>query len=236
MPKESFSFKQFTIDQTNAAMKVGTDSVILASWVELKSGNKILDVGTGTGIIALCMAQRFDAHITAIELDESAFIDAKKNIESSIFSSKITPILDNFLTHHFAHTFDLIISNPPYFSNGIISPSNSRANARHEVNELPLAQLLAKSQKCLSTKGHIALILPTDRLSELRAQCLQNHLGMSKLCFIYTKPDAEPKRFMCIIEPILNMQPQIEVSELLLQDQDGEKTAAYKALTREFYL
>ena len=154
--KEYFEFKQFTVHQCNAAMKVGTDGALLGSLAE--GGKRILDIGTGTGLLSLMMAQRCpEAEITAIDIDENAIIDAKRNFAESPFAEQIqlihTPFNDfvdnNLKANADFKPFDSIICNPPYFDESLESKDESRTRARH-TSSLPFRELVGGSYELLA--------------------------------------------------------------------------------------
>ena len=133
MSNQFFNFKQFTVYQDKCAMKVEIDGVLLGSWTPINDAKKILDIGTGTGLIALMLAQRSDAEILGIDIDNNAFLQATENIKNAPWSNRIT-LIENSIQEFSESTtmrFDLIVSNPPYFVDSFKSPSESRTKARH---------------------------------------------------------------------------------------------------------
>jgi len=159
-----FNFKQFSIDQSNCAMKVNTDGVLLAALCESKSPSKILDIGTGTGLIALMLAQRFaDARIDAVEIDQAAAATAAKNFKNSTFSSRLN-LISSSIADYFRNsgsTYDLIVSNPPFFINDLRSENPKKELARH-TDITFFETILNKSESALSMEGSLYLILPVD--------------------------------------------------------------------------
>ena len=157
-----FKFKQFSIRQDNTAMKIGTDGTLLGAWVNVENANNILDVGTGTGVIALMTAQRnLEAKVTAIEINQDAIVDATYNIDNSPWTERVkleNSSLQEFIT---IEKYDVIVSNPPFFENSLRSNSKNRNNARH-TDSLHYTDILKFSQDHLKEKGIIALILPIE--------------------------------------------------------------------------
>ncbi|MDD3077376.1 MAG: methyltransferase, partial [Proteiniphilum sp.] len=154
------------------AMKVGTDGVLLGAWANAGRGKMILDVGTGTGLIALMMAQRYPgAAIRAIDIDRDAVAQARENVDDSPFADRMTVEQDDF--RHYASAcaekFDLIVSNPPWFNRALLPPDAQRKTARHSIS-LTLTELLLSAANCLSPEGVLALILPYDQQKELETQ------------------------------------------------------------------
>ena len=186
--KEYFEFKQFTVHQCNAAMKVGTDGALLGSLAE--GGKKILDIGTGTGLLSLMMAQRCpEAEITAIDIDENAIIDAKRNFAESPFAEQIqlihTPFNDfvdnNLKANADFKPFDCIICNPPYFDESLESKDESRTRARH-TSSLPFRELVGGAYELLADEGVFSVCIPPEVLSKFTAECI-----IKGFCLKYTR-------------------------------------------------
>lgn len=234
MPKDFFQFKQFGITQRLSAMKVGTDGVLLGAWAQLPDGGKsILDVGAGTGLIALCMAQRYPTTtITAIELDAPAAQEAQDNVNASPFANRIHVLCADFTRHNFTETFDLIVSNPPYFSSGILSPQLARAQARHASVSLSLDTLLRCARTCLAPSGRIALVLPALQVDELRIAALNNGLGLEELCYVYPQSNGKPQLMLCRLARLIELLPIQHFTQLTLCSSDE----AYNRLVTPFYL
>ena len=173
MSNPFFQFKQFTIRHDKCAMKVGTDGVLLGAWAGTESCSRILDVGTGTGLIALMLAQRSKAVVDAIDIDADACLQAQENAESSLFAGRINVFHSDLVDFAQAstHLYDLIVSNPPYFVDSLKCPNLQRNTARH-TDTLTLEDLLQYSRKLLAPQGRIALILPYDQKDRL-TDCIQ---------------------------------------------------------------
>ena len=139
-----FKFKQFTVWHDKCAMKVGTDGVLIGAWVNLNNAKRVLDVGAGTGLIALMTAQRCDAEIVGIEIDENASIQAKENVSSSPWANRIAIENIDYNDYTSNELFDVIISNPPFFENSLKSNQANRNTARHDIS-LSFAQLISKT-------------------------------------------------------------------------------------------
>ena len=141
----TFQFKHFSIKQADSAMKVGTDAMLLGAMVGSSDPSEILDVGAGTGVIALMMAQRFDqARVDAVEIDNAAFEEAKGNITASVFKDRMSIFYCDFLEFNTTKKYDLIVSNPPYFMNSLKNSDRSKTLARH-ADDLSAHQFLTKS-------------------------------------------------------------------------------------------
>ena len=235
MPNSFFQFKQFTIQQDKCAMKVGTDGTLLGAWVHVSTCRTILDVGTGTGLIALMIAQRNrEAIIDAIDIDSGAYTQSTENIANSPFSKQIH-------THHvsfqsYANTtqkqYDLIISNPPYFANSLKCPEEKRNLARHN-DTLPLTELFAISSSLLLPHGRIALVLPFQKEEESACLARQNKLFKIRQTHIIPSMGAKVKRLL--VE--FSFQPTLFTpEEIILEKNRNQRTDAYQKLMYDFYL
>ena len=237
MPRNNyFQFKQFRIIQERSAMKVGMDGVLLGAWADPSGAERILDIGTGTGLIALMMAQKnLSAKIDAIEVDPDAFQEACLNIQQSAWSDRINAELYSFqeFAERTNRKYDLIVSNPPFFTNGLKAPVENRAQARHS-DSLPLDVLISGATKLLRENGRIALVLPVESLQEIMQLADLNKLYISLLCRI--KPNPVKPEFRILIE-LANSACAIQESELMIEfEKHHDYTPEYKALTKDFYL
>ncbi len=236
MPNPYFRFKQFTVYHDQCAMKVGTDGVLLGAWAGTGKKNHILDVGTGTGLIALMMAQRFpDSSIWALEMEEAALSQAGDNIANAPFADRITLVGSTF--QQFAcqteARFDLIVSNPPFFSDALLPPDKSRAQARHSVT-LTLDELLFYSRRCLAENGLLSMILPFAKQDELHQLCEKYAFSVQRETRVHPLPGALPHRLL--VEVTLG-QVQAPVTHSLVIEQSRHRYSdEFTQLVREFYL
>ena len=162
MTKSSFKFKQFTIFHDKCAMKVGTDGVLLGAWAPADGAERILDVGTGTGLIALQLAQRNPhARITAIEIDATAAGQAAENVSRSLWTDRVEVVCRDFRDYQPENRFDLIVSNPPYFIDALKCPDEQRCTARHAGN-LNYDLLFRRSASLLKEQGVVSIIIPAE--------------------------------------------------------------------------
>lgn len=236
MPNSWFRFKQFTVWQELCAMKVGTDGVLLGAWASTENRNTILDVGTGTGLIALMMAQRSPAaSLWALDNDSSAVKQAAINIDHSPFSDRITLLASSFqlFARQTTYCFDLIVSNPPFFTDSLLPPDQKRAEARHSVT-LTLDELLFSSRQCLSEEGLLALILPYDRRDELERLCDKHALFLKRKTVVAPLPDAAPKRLLVELTRQQQLQPLVQ--SLIIEESRHHYTQAFTDLVGDFYL
>ena len=237
MPRNNyFQFKQFRIIQEQSAMKVGMDGVLLGAWADISDAERILDVGAGTGLIALMMAQKnTTAVIDAIEIDPDALREAKINAQNSSWNNRINLELCSFqeFARRADQKYDLIVSNPPFFTNGHKAPLENRAQARHS-DSLPLDDLISGAVNMLNTSGKIALVLPSGTFPEIEKLTGENKLFISRLCRV--KPNPQKPEFRILIE-LTNSECLLEEESLMIEfEQHHDYTPNYKALTKDFYL
>lgn len=235
-----FSFKHFDVANRRSAMRVGTDGVLLGAWampaleVSAETPLRCLDVGCGTGVISLMIAQRFEnATITAIDIDADAVAESTENFAASPFASRLNAKMCDFVTYNSAEQYDLIVSNPPFFTETLLSPDAQRAVARH-ANSLPLSALIGNAAKLLSDNGIIALIVPHSRDEEVIAEVALAHLSPIRRCALYTKPGKPQRRTLWAIG---NRQHNSLIEEtLFIHDTTGGYSEPYKKLLADFYL
>ncbi|MDO8927612.1 MAG: methyltransferase [Bacteroidota bacterium] len=237
MPRNNyFQFKQFRIVQEKSAMKVGVDGVLLGAWADVSGAKRILDIGTGTGLIALMMAQRnADAQIDGVEIESEAFQEAVYNIQQSPWNERIQIELCSFqeFVEKADLNYDLIVSNPPYFTNGHKAPLENRATARHS-DSLPLGDLISGAIGLLNETGKIALVLPVDGLPELSHLADSNNLHISRICHV--KPNPQKPVFRILVE-LTKSECIFQEENLMIEfEKHHDYTPEYKDLTKGFYL
>ena len=238
----SFRFKQFYIEDSKCAMKVGTDGVLLGAWcpldryadriqnTEYRPNYKILDVGTGSGLIARMMMQRFpEAEVEGIDIDEAAVEQAIENGVRAFVSS-----LQEWKKEG---GYDLIVSNPPYFQNSLKNPDKGRELARH-TDSLSYEELIDHSARLLREGGQLALILPADKESEMRQIAASKNLFLTHVTRVYSKESKPARRALMEFEKlkIKNYELKIKEDTLILEDEKGGRSKAYQELTKDFYL
>jgi tRNA1Val (adenine37-N6)-methyltransferase len=213
-------------------MKVGTDGVLLGSWADCADSWDILDVGTGSGLIALMLAQRSKAYITALDLDENACSQAISNVSNSCFYDRISIIHSSFQEYRTDKKYDLIVSNPPYFEQSLKSHDKQRNLARHN-NALPFEDLLNKSASLLTDKGKFALVLPFDVFSQFDDLAGRAGLYLNKRINVHSTPVLPPKRILLeysfFRSVVLKRNLIIEISRHIYHED-------YINLTKDFYL
>ena len=235
MANEYFQFKQFTVHQQHCAMKVGTDGTLLGAWAKASEGAcSILDIGTGTGLIALMMAQRYpQAQVTAIDIDDRAVRQAKDNVSASPFADRINVIKADVLTFNEEEKYDSIVCNPPFFEDSLTCPDPQRTEARHTVS-LGYRQLMEAAFRLLKYDGCFSLIIPSDCRARLESEAHLRGFFISRVCSIQTTPSKAPKRYM--IE--LTKHPVNEVNTIngVLELSPQVRSDWYRELTKEFYI
>ncbi len=235
MPQQQFEFKQFKINQDKCAMKVGTDAVLLGSWVKANDSKYILDIGTGTGIIALMLAQKSDAKIDAIDIDENAFVQAQENVSNCKWKDKIQVYhqsLQEFSKDKTA-VYDLIVSNPPYFIDSSKALAEARTAARH-TDSLAFEELLEGVMLLLHKKGRFCVILPYKEAELFRDLAAQKKLFLDKILRVKTRADKTEKRLLMQFE--FNPTTFSESSITIEVGERHDYSDEYKALTKDYYL
>jgi tRNA1Val (adenine37-N6)-methyltransferase len=233
--KNSFQFKQFTVEQAKTAMKVGTDGVLLGAWTDFSQAEKVLDIGTGTGLIALMAAQQCEAEITAVEIEKSAAEQAKRNFENSLWKKRLTIInlsLSDFVQQN-NYKYDVIVCNPPFFTNSLKNPNAERSLARHN-DSMPFDELLKYSSELLAVKSRLSLILPAEIEFEFLKTAKKNGLFPNKITGVSSNPQMPVKRILIEFskEKISPKKNYISIETCERHSYSDE----YINLTREFYL
>jgi len=234
MSNNYFQFKQFTVMQNYSAMKVGTDGVLLGSWVEAQSAKNVLDIGCGTGLLALMMAQKTLATIDALDIDSDACKDALLNFSQSPWKERIHLIEGDFISfsQNMGKQYDVIVSNPPFFKDSLHSPQAKKNTARH-TNSLPHEKLIEGVARLLTDDGHFYVVIPADISKAFITNSRLQGLHPQTILQIFSKEtDLKPIRTLICFgrndckadESSMHIYKQASYSE------------EYKALTAEFYL
>ncbi|NQU32696.1 MAG: methyltransferase [Bacteroidetes bacterium] len=228
-----FHFKQFSLFHHKSTMKVGTDSILLGSWCNVKNSNKILDIGTGCGIIALLLASRTNAIIDAVELDKNSAFEAATNFKNSKFGNRLNIINCDFMDYvnTSTHSYELIISNPPFFSNDLNSPTLSRNSARHIAN-LNHNNLCIGVKKLLVSEGRFYLVLPCEIANEFIVTAQNHGLYLHKKQLVYPKTGSAPNRIN--MEFRFGFPTEVMIDEITIRNTDNQHSSQYKELVKEF--
>lgn len=255
MASAFFRFKQFTVWHDKCAMKVGTDGVLLGAWCPLSDSwesdgeYRVLDIGTGSGLIALMLAQRTEAighgrwAIDAIDIDADAVAQAQENFAQSpwaeILHAHQSSLQDWLLastpytTHPTRNRYDLIVSNPPYFQQSLKNPDAQRAVARH-TDSLTYNDLIAHAARMLKANGTLALVLPFEAKEEIIALAQAHALTPTHITHVHSKPGKPAKRLLIAFSPqrFVASSP----NTFYIESADSPRSNEYKELTRDFYL
>jgi tRNA1Val (adenine37-N6)-methyltransferase len=236
MSNNYFSFKQFTIYHDQCAMKVGTDGVLLGSWSRLENASRLLDVGAGSGLIAVMLAQRSGAIIDGVEIEKNACLQARKNATGSPWHNRINLYHDSI--QHFSETTTLryngIVSNPPYFQNSLKPPVKSRSMAKHDAG-LDYATLLSCSSKLLVAGGRLSIIIPAVEQKQFTGLADFHRLQPSRLTWVRPAPGKPYSRCLMEFSAMAGMT-YIENELIIRMDDLKSYTADYIELTKDFYL
>jgi tRNA1Val (adenine37-N6)-methyltransferase len=234
--QKPFVFKEFSVNQDRCAMKIGTDAVLLGAWTSLQNNpSSILDIGAGTGVLALMLAQRSKAElIDAIEIDDNAYEQCVENFENAPWSDRLFcyhASLDEFADEIEA-PYDLIISNPPFYSEDYKTSSNQRDMARFS-DALPFDQLLQNVSKLLSENGSFSVIIPFKEEQSFVVLASNFNLFPSRICHVKGHPNSEIKRSLLDFSFREN---NIITEQLIIETNRHQYTQEYINLTQDFYL
>lgn len=228
-----FQFKQFTIQQDRTAMKVGTDGVLLGAWAEPEKARSVLDIGTGTGLLALMAAQRNpEAKIDAIEIEPEAASQAQENANNSPWANRIRIYPVSLFDFFPPQTYDCILCNPPFFNNSTKTPDTNRTLARHS-DTLPHPALLEAVLRLLCEDGSFYIILPTEEASVFIRLAGEYRLHLAHLTRVLPNPGKSPKRYLM---KFTFAQIPTQTDELTIEISRHQYTPEYIRLTRDFYL
>lgn len=243
MSSPFFRFKQFTVWHDRCAMKVGTDGVLLGAWCPLPSKKprrvRVLDIGVGSGLIALMLAQRLHQRedlfsVLGIDIDCDAVEQSHINFQQSPWKDSLTSQACRLQDMPAEHAFDLIFSNPPYFQDSLKNPNAQRATARH-TDTLSYAELIAHSARLLQEDGILALVLPIEAEQEILTLAADHGLHPTDITYVHSKPSKPAKRLLIALSPISDSRrPMTET--MYIESENTPRSDEYKELTKDFYL
>jgi tRNA1Val (adenine37-N6)-methyltransferase len=230
---DKFDFKKFSVYHDRATMKVGTDGVLLGAWTDIINATRILDVGTGSGVIALMLAQRASekTHIDAIDISLSDCEQARENVARSPWPEKISVHYSSLQLFE-SRPYDHVVSNPPYFINSFKPPLVNRANARH-TETLNHHELLYHAKRLLNPAGKLSVVLPNSEANLLQPIAKAQGWFCARICRFKSRINKPVERVL--LELQLTQKPCTE-HEIVLYDENSEWSAAYRNLTKDFYL
>ena len=229
MANDYFKFRQFTVRQDRCAMKVGTDGTLLGAWA--RGGCSILDIGTGTGLIALMLAQRFPkSRVIGIDIDSEAVEQARDNVAESPFHN--VDIIEADVSDYRDSVYEAIVSNPPYFEDSLECPDGQRTMARH-TSALSYHDLMESAWQLLADGGELSLVIPFDCKARLESEAALVGFFKSRECAVRTTPKKQPRRYLLAFRkhPV-----ELELSEGVIETAPNVRSAWYHELTKDFYL
>ncbi len=212
-------------------MKVGTDGLLLGAWAQ--GGKHVLDIGTGTGLIALMMAQRFpDAHVDAIDIDADAASQAEDNARRSPFADRVAVRCVSLQEYVAEREYDSIVCNPPFFIQSLQSPDSKRTLARHSV-ALPFDDLFRHARRLMSEDGVLSIVVPSDALSQIETAAVMNNLFLVRRCLVRTTRKKPARRLLL---SFLQKPSPFHDEEGVIQEAVNEPSEWYRNLTCDFLL
>lgn len=228
-----FKFKQFSIRQSHSAMKVCTDSCLFGALVDAQSSKMALDIGTGTGLLSLMLAQRFpELQIDAVEIDENALIDAKVNVDESQFKNQIKLIGSSIQEFENLAKYDLIFSNPPFYQENLKSPDKSK-NTAHHCTALSFSELAESVKNLLKPSGAFWVLLPPFEMTELEKQLAASHIFPEKSFFVKHN---EKKPIYRVVAKFTFQKSENPISEEILIYENDKYSRIFTALLQQYYL
>lgn len=232
--ESTFRFKRFDIVNRYSAMKVGTDGVLLGAWVSVDGADYAVDAGCGTGLIALMLAQRGIGSIDAIDIDPVAVDEASFNVAASPWPEAVRLFCSDFVdwVASVPASVDLVVCNPPFFTETLRSGDDSRAVARHE-GTLGIASLLSASVAVLNERGRVALVAPASREGEIAMLAARNGLYINRLTRVVSKMGKPPKR---VLVELSRSNRSAAIDTLYITDDKSKFSETYRELTSKFYL
>jgi len=228
-----FHFKQFSITAQESGLKVGTDACLLGAYAEHDEPEHCLDIGTGTGVVALFLAQKYpESKTIAIELEPTVYRQALKNISESPFSKRIQPVEGDFMNFQSELKFDLIVCNPPYFNKSLQKQNSPLNRAIHNLG-MPMDGLLAQVSTLLNESGRFWIIYPPYEAGILLEKATAVGLHIHRIVQIFNKPGKHFRTLLCFQKAVI-ANPLL--SDLQMHDADGSRTEAFRLLMLPFYL
>lgn len=236
MPNPYFQFKQFTVFHDRCAMKVTTDACLFGAWcaeeISKTASTQLLDIGAGTGLLSLMIAQKNSLKIDAIEIDKDAAQQASENMALSPWKENSNVIHEDIATFHAGKKYDCIVSNPPFYENELTSPQE-RKNLAHHSSQLPFSQLLQLIKDLLAGEGVFFLLLPFKRIKEAEALIDQQQFYIHKKVVVHPSVSHPPFRVMFMCSP---KNKETAASQIFIRDENQHYTPAFVALLKEYYL
>ncbi len=214
-------------------MKVGTDGCLLGAWATAENPKQILDIGSGTGLISLMLAQRFPtAQIDAIEIEKACAQQAQENVQASPWHDRVSVSASSIQDFESEYLYDLIVSNPPYFTNAFAAPNETRHQARHD-DTLSAHELISHTKRLLAPEGVFCLIIPTDRFTEFEKFAAREHLHLVDRVNVHPTPSKPAKRLLLKYSTV---KREDSTSTFFIEKERGQYSDAFTKLLQDFYL
>ena len=224
----SFQFKQFSVSHEFSSMKVGTDAVLLGAFIQTEKQEKILEVGTGCGVVALMLAQKGN-RVLAIDIHAPSVEEAQQNFSNSVFAPLLIADEIDFFKLQAPVKFDRIVSNPPFFQNSLQAPDEARNFARHALNDW-VKRFWERAHKLT---GRVNVIIPVEVFDEWKRESELSNFFLVKKCEVFSRADKPAIRFLL---EYYRIEQQLEESSLVLMNEDGTRTKEYEEFAGEYYL
>jgi tRNA1Val (adenine37-N6)-methyltransferase len=224
----SFQFKQFSVSHESSSMKVGTDAVLLGAFIQTEKQEKILEVGTGCGVVALMLAQKGN-RVLAIDIHAPSVEEAQLNFSNSVFAPLLIADEIDFFKLQAPVKFDRIVSNPPFFQNSLQAPDEARNAARHALNDW-VKRFWERAHKLT---GRVNVIIPVEVFDEWKRESELSNFFLVKKCEVFSRSDKPAIRY--ILE-FYRIELPLEESSLVLMNEDGTRSKEYAEFARQFYL
>lgn len=229
-----FHFKHFSLYHDRSTMKVGTDAVLLGAWAEVQPTDWVLDIGTGCGILPLMLAQKGIAKVHAVDLDEASALEAAENFQASQWSRQLFAFHADIRKFTMQCTYDLIISNPPFFINSYKSDTDRKNQTRHTDTSLSFVELASAVKRLLKPDGRFVLVLPERESHDFIPIAEKYHLFVHKFQQIIPMEGKEPNRVN--LELRFGKPESVQVTELVMRKADNSFTEAYNDVVKPYYL
>ena len=224
----SFQFKQFKVEHTQSSMKVGTDAVLLGAFIQTEKQERILEVGTGCGVVALMLAQKGN-RVMAIDIHAESVKEAQHNFEQSVFAPLLIADEIDFFRLNAPVKFDRIVSNPPFFQNSLHAPDEARNAARHAMNDW-VKRFWERAQKLT---GRVNVIVPVEVYEEWKKESELSNFFLVKKCTVFSRADKPAIRFLL---EYYRIEEPLQETSLVLNNEEGKRTKEYEEFAEGYYL
>jgi tRNA1Val (adenine37-N6)-methyltransferase len=228
-----FHFRQFSLNHHRSTMKTGTDAVLLGSWCNVENVKTALDIGSGSGIISLFVAARSRARVTAVEIDAASVEESVGNFKSSPFAGRMQVVETNIGDFFSEQKFNLIVSNPPFFTGDLHSPDKRRTSARH-TETLSFYDLCLAANRLLSEDGRFCVVLPYSQKTVFEQTAEKNHLFVQRVLLIFPRRGMEPNRVN--IEFGRSKTKEIKKGIFVVREENNKFTDQYREWLGRYYL